>query len=119
MGPFDIFSQFFGGGGRRSRENRSDDIKLKVRVTLKDLYMGKEYEFTYTRNAMCSHCRGSGSDSYEDAANCKKSNGQGVIMETRQIGPGFIHQFQRECPKCGGKGKIIKKNVMNVMGIKL
>ena len=41
MDPFDIFSQFFGGGGRRQRENRSDDIKLKVRVTLKDLYMGK------------------------------------------------------------------------------
>jgi hypothetical protein len=103
MDPFDIFSQFFGGGGsRRSRENRADDLKVKVRTTLKDLYMGKEYEFTYTRSAMCPHCRGSGADSYEDITNCKKCNGQGVIMETRQIGPGFIQQFQRECPKCGG-----------------
>ena len=109
MDPFDIFSQFFGGGGRRQRENRSDDIKLKVRVTLKDLYMGKEYEFTYTRSAMCPHCRGSGAESYEDVVTCKKCNGQGVIMETRQIGPGFIQQFQKECPKCGGKGKTIKK----------
>ena len=107
MDPFDIFSQFFGGGGNRNkRRNQADDIKIKVRTTLKDLYMGKEYEFTYTRNAMCPHCRGSGADSYEDVENCKKCNGQGVIMETRQIGPGFIQQFQKECPKCGGKGKI-------------
>ena len=110
MDPFDIFSQFFGGGGNRNkRRNQADDIRIKVRTTLKDLYMGKEYEFTYTRNAMCPHCRGSGADSYEDVENCKKCNGQGVIMETRQIGPGFIQQFQKECPKCGGKGKIIKK----------
>ena len=120
MDPFDIFSQFFGGGGgRRSRENRADDLKVKVRVTLKDLYMGKEYEFTYTRSAMCPHCRGSGADSYEDIINCKKCNGQGVIMETRQIGPGFIQQFQRECPKCGGKGKIIKKKCHECHGNKI
>ena len=110
MDPFDIFSQFFGGGGgKRRRENRSDDVRVKVRTTLKDLYMGKEYEFTYTRSAMCPHCRGSGADSYEDVEKCSKCNGQGVIMETKQIGPGFIQQFQRECPKCNGKGKIIKK----------
>ena len=120
MDPFDIFSQFFGGGGsRRSRENRADDLKVKVRTTLKDLYMGKEYEFTYTRSAMCPHCRGSGADSYEDITNCKKCNGQGVIMETRQIGPGFIQQFQRECPKCGGKGKIIKKKCHECHGNKI
>ena len=71
--------------------------------------MGKEYEFTYTRSAMCPHCRGSGADSYEDVEVCQKCKGNGVIMETQQIGPGFIQQFQRECPKCGGRGKTIKK----------
>ena len=105
MDPFDIFSQFFGGGGRRHKENRSDDVKIKVRATIKDLYMGKEYEFTYTRSAMCPHCRGSGADSYEDIENCKKCNGQDVIMETRRIGPGFIQQFQRECPNVLEKEK--------------
>ena len=32
-----------------------------------------------------------------------------MIIERKQIGPGFIQQFQRTCPKCGGKGKMIKK----------
>ena len=107
--PFDIFSHIFGGGGSRRRENRSNDVKIKVRTTLKDLYTGREYEFTYTRSAMCPHCRGSGADSYEDVEKCTRCNGQGVVMETRQIGPGFIQQFQSECPRCKGKGKITKK----------
>ena len=121
MDPFDIFSQFFGGGGggKRRRENRSDDVRVKVRTTLKDLYMGKEYEFTYTRTAMCPHCRGSGADSYEDVETCNKCNGQGVIMETKRIGPGFIQQFQRECPKCNGKGKMIKKKCHECHGNKI
>ena len=42
--PFSIFDMF--GGGRRgeSRENRDADTRIKIRVTLKDLYLGKEYE---------------------------------------------------------------------------
>ena len=119
MDPFDIFGSFFGGGGNRHRENRADDLKVKVRTSLKDLYTGKEYEFTYTRSAMCPHCRGSGADSYEDLEICKKCKGNGVIMETKQIGPGFIQQFQRECPKCGGKGKIIKKKCHVCNGAKI
>ena len=40
--PFDIFSMF--GGGQGNREKRDRDVKIKLRVSLKDLYMGKEYE---------------------------------------------------------------------------
>lgn len=107
--PFDIFGNFFGGGRRRQRDNRDEDLRVKIRASLKDLYIGKEYEFTYTRNAMCPHCRGSGADSLDDVTTCDKCQGQGVIVERKQIGPGFFQQFQRTCPKCGGKGKMVKK----------
>lgn len=107
--PFDILNSFFGGRMKRQQDNRSEDIRVKVRVALKDIYSGKEFEFTYTRNTMCSHCRGSGADSIEDYEKCEKCHGRGQIMETRMIGPGFIQQFQKECPDCGGKGKIIRK----------
>ena len=37
-------------------------------------------------------------------------------METQQIGPGFIQQFQRECPKCGGRLVLrMKKNSEEVL----
>jgi DnaJ-related protein SCJ1 len=38
--PFDMFGMF--GGGRK--ENRDSDIRVKVRASLKDLYLGREYE---------------------------------------------------------------------------
>jgi DnaJ-related protein SCJ1 len=119
--PFDIFDIFTGGAHRRARQdrNRGEDMRVKVRASLKDLYMGKEYEFTYTRYAMCPHCRGSGADSYEDVETCDKCNGQGVYMETKRLGPGFIQQIQKTCPKCGGRGKMIKKECHECHGKKI
>ncbi|MCQ2820794.1 MAG: J domain-containing protein [archaeon] len=106
--PFDIFSSFFGGGSRRARENRDEDLKVRIRASLKDLYVGKEFEFVYTRSVMCPHCRGSGGENPDDVTQCDRCNGQGVVIERHQIGPGFFQQFQRTCPKCGGKGKMVK-----------
>jgi DnaJ-related protein SCJ1 len=43
--PFgDIFSMFGGGGGRQGGERRDADFKIKLRVTLEDLYKGREVE---------------------------------------------------------------------------
>jgi len=41
--PFDMFGGMF-GGGQRGGERRDIDLKIKMRVTLKDLYLGKEYD---------------------------------------------------------------------------
>lgn len=117
--PFDIFGSFFGGGQRRQRDNRDEDIRIKVRATLNDLYLGKEFEFIYTRNTICPHCRGSGANSTEDVTTCDKCKGQGMIIERKQIGPGFIQQFQSTCPKCGGKGKMISKKCHFCSGEKI
>ena len=40
--PFNIFDMF--GGGGRGGEKRDGDTRIKIRVSLKDLYLGKEYE---------------------------------------------------------------------------
>ncbi len=41
--PFDVFGMF-NGGGHRGGERRDKDVRIKLKVTLKDLYLGKEYE---------------------------------------------------------------------------
>ena len=33
-----------------------------------------------------------------------KCNGQGAVMEVRQLGPGMITQMQRTCSDCSGRG---------------
>lgn len=115
--PFDMFQgfggfgDFFGGGGGRhhQEERRGPDAHIELPVSLRDIYLGKEIPVAYRGQNLCHHCHGSGAASEEDVVTCNKCKGRGVIMETRQVGPGFIQQMQRECPKCHGAGKKIKK----------
>ncbi|KAF1781566.1 DnaJ domain, conserved site [Phytophthora cactorum] len=107
--PFDIFSQFFGGGGRNRRErepSRGPDVVMPLRVSLADLYNGKSLQFSIRRETICHHCHGKGAAHEEDVHVCNECGGQGVKTTTRRVGPGFIQQFQTTCEKCHGKGKI-------------
>ena len=65
-------------------------MTIKIKVSLKDLYTGKDMEIKYTRNTICPHCRGSGAENPEDIQTCDKCGGQGVIMKTQRLGPGFV-----------------------------
>ncbi|TMW68238.1 hypothetical protein Poli38472_007910 [Pythium oligandrum] len=108
--PFDIFSQFFGGGGRQRREHeptRGPDVVMPLRVSLEDLYNGKVLQFSLRREVLCHHCHGHGAAHEEDIHTCSECGGHGVRMMTRRVGPGFIQQFQTTCEKCHGKGKIV------------
>lgn len=68
-------------------------MNLKVRVTLEQLYVGKEHEVTYNRKTICPHCRGSGANNPEDVMQCPKCKGQGFTIVKQQIAPGFVQQF--------------------------
>lgn len=106
--PFDIFSQFF-GGGRRQRDqepSRGPDVVMPLRVSLGDLYNGKVLQFSIRRETICHHCHGKGAAHEDDIHVCSECGGHGVKMTTRRVGPGFIQQFQTTCDKCHGKGKI-------------
>lgn len=101
--PFDIF------GMHKQEEAKGPDINLKMRVSLEDVYNGKEIEIQYTKQAICPHCRGNGAESMEDLEKCPKCKGQGFILRKQQLAPGFIQQFQEHCDRCNGEGQVIKK----------
>jgi len=128
MDPFDLFSQFGGFGfGRQQHpeDTRGPDIVLDIQVTLEDLYNGKEFEMAVRNQVLCPKCRGSGAKNDDDIEVCPVCKGKGHTIERKQIGPGFIQQFQSTCSKCGGKGKIVKstcpfcKGQKRVLGEKL
>jgi DnaJ-class molecular chaperone len=58
----DIFSAFFGGGGRRkpTGPRKGEDLVHPIQVTLENLYNGKQVKLALTRNLICSSCNGSG-----------------------------------------------------------
>jgi len=108
----DLFSMFFGGGGRGRRGSsgprKSPSIQHPIKVSLEDLYNGKTVKLAINRKVIVGEVK-----------SCGSCNGQGMKMEVRQVGPGMITQVQRQCPDCGGQGNTAKtkseRKVLEVM----
>lgn len=92
--PDDLFSMFFGGGGgRRSGPRKGEDVTHPIKVSLEDLYNGKTVKLAIHRQVIVG-----------DPRVCDNCQGQGVVVEMRQIAMGMVQQIQRKCPSCGGAG---------------
>lgn len=117
--PFDLFSQFFGGGGRQQQGvRRGPDMEVKLSVPLRDFYTGREVPFSLEKQQICDTCSGSGSaDGQVDT--CSKCSGRGVIIQKHMLAPGMFQQVQMHCDACGGQGKTIKKPCKTCNGQKV
>lgn len=122
MNMDDIFSQFgdifggaggfsgfggFGGGGQRGRRvNRGSNIRVKVKLDLKDIVNGVEKKIKVKKYVTCNTCTGSGAEGGSGFNTCDQCNGSGQVTRVTNT---FLGQMQTAstCPKCGGDGKII------------
>ena len=94
-GGEDLFSMFFGGGGRSRRGPRKGPpVNHPLKVSLEDLYNGKTVKLAVNRKII----KGTPTE-------CTACKGQGSIMEVRQVGPGMVTQIQRTCDQCKGQGQ--------------
>jgi len=97
----DLFSMFFGGAGGRGRPQgpkRGEDVNHPLKVSLEDLYNGKTVKLAITRQVIIG-----------TAKVCTGCDGQGVVIELRQIALGMVQQMQRRCSECGGEGYQCKR----------
>ncbi|OQA48046.1 MAG: Chaperone protein DnaJ [Bacteroidetes bacterium ADurb.Bin302] len=121
MSMEDIFSQFgdifgghfgFGGGGRSSRSghtvNRGSNLRVKVKLSLKEISTGVEKKIKVKKYVPCSECGGSGAASPSDVKTCTTCNGSGRVVRTVNSMFGAM-QTATVCPTCGGDGKTITK----------
>ncbi|EXJ77876.1 hypothetical protein A1O3_09035 [Capronia epimyces CBS 606.96] len=110
--PFDLFSRFFGGtghfgGGGGGGVRRGPDLEVRLHVPLRDLYNGKDTEFTIEKQQICEECEGSGSADGQ-VETCNKCGGRGMVIQKHMLAPGIFQQVQMPCDQCGGQGKSIK-----------
>lgn len=106
--PFDLFSQFFGGGGRFGRgQRRGQNMEIRISVPLRDFYTGADHEFKVNKQAICDVCEGSGSEDGQRNT-CNKCNGQGMVIQKHMLAPGIFQQMQMQCDVCGGRGSTVK-----------
>lgn len=104
--PFDLFSRFFGGQGHFRGARRGPNMEARVQVTLKDIYIGKELEFSVPVQTICEGCGGTGSEDGE-RHQCSACGGRGMRVVRRQLAPGMFQTVQVPCESCKGAGSVI------------
>lgn len=122
----DIFSQFgdifggfggFAGGSSRGgqRVNRGSDLRVRVKLNLKEILEGVEKKIKVKKFVSCSHCSGTGADNGTAYETCSTCHGSGT---TTRVVNTFIGQMQTQstCTACGGEGKKITKKCSHCDG---
>ena len=109
----DIFGGAFGGGfggarggAPRKHVNKGTDLRITVKVTLKDIMNGVDKKLKIPRLVACSHCHGTGAKDGTAFKECPRCHGTGYITVVQNT---FFGQQQSTsvCPECNGEGKII------------
>ena len=107
MGGFgfdDIFSQFFGGGGRQP--SRGDDLTYHLQLTLEDIVKDTSREIEIPRGEVCPTCSGSGARPGTTPQRCGVCGGTGQVQKVQSAGFARLVRITA-CSRCGGKGYII------------
>ena len=107
-GGFGGFSGFGGGGSsRQERKYRGSDLRVKVKLTLKEISTGVEKKFKLKKYIICDHCHGTGGEGSNSTETCSTCHGSGSVIRNQQTILGTM-QTRVTCPTCSGLGKIIK-----------
>ena len=106
-GSYGGFGGFGGGGRSAQRKFRGSDLRVKVKLNLKEISTGVEKKFKLKKYVTCDHCHGSGAEGEGGTETCPTCHGTGSITRTQQSIFGMV-QSQSVCPQCNGEGKIIK-----------
>lgn len=120
MSMDDIFAHFgdiFGGGSfggfggaagssRRRRTPKGTDLRIKVKLTLKEIAEGVTKKLKIPRYVQCQYCKGTGAKDGTAFHTCTTCNGSGVVSHVQQtfLGP---MESTATCPTCHGEGKTI------------
>lgn len=100
----DIFSEFFGGGGR-AQARRGRDISTEIQISFEDSIFGVERNILINKTSACETCHGSGGKPGTKMVKCARCNGVGKVHETKSS---FLGTFSsvKVCEECGGSGQV-------------
>ncbi len=99
------FGDYMGGSGGR-RVNRGSDLRVKVRLNLREIAHGTTKKLKINKLIPCDKCGGTGAKDKNAYKTCPTCGGSG--METRTVNTFFGRtQATQVCHECHGEGKII------------
>ncbi|MDR2473377.1 MAG: molecular chaperone DnaJ [Tannerella sp.] len=116
------FGSFFGGGGGGGggrhggrTVQRGSDLRIKVKLNLKEVSTGVEKKIKVKKHIACKKCNGTGAEDPKSIVTCPDCHGSGYITRIQQTILGRM-QTQTVCPTCHGQGKTVKKKCTTCHG---
>ncbi|MDE6338266.1 MAG: molecular chaperone DnaJ [Muribaculaceae bacterium] len=122
----DIFGGRFGGGFEgfgggassarpRQHVNKGTDLRITVKVTLKDIMNGVDKKLKIPKLVADPACKGTGAKDGTAFGTCPRCHGTGYIttVQNTMLGPMESHSV---CPQCNGEGKIITEECQHCHG---
>lgn len=105
-----IFGNIFGNIFNTDKINNQKKIyERTVNLTLKELYLGKEFNLTVSFDQSCHICEGSGTKDKKEIPICTTCNGKGVTILSRQVNQFILQQNQVPCQNCNATGRFQTK----------
>lgn len=119
----DIFADFgfgdfggFGGGRSRGRGVRKgSNLRVKVKLTLKEVNEGIEKKIKVRKLVQCKACSGTGAKDNSSYHTCSTCQGSGYVIKVQRTIIGAM-QTQSPCSACNGEGKIITNRCSKCSG---
>lgn len=105
----------FGGGNAQTRQYKGNDMRMKVKLSLDEIYSGVTKKFKVRKDITCPECGGSGCEKGSHPESCPTCHGQGYVVRTRRSILGMM-QSQEVCPTCHGEGTVIKNKCTHCHG---
>lgn len=112
----DIFSNFgdifggafggFGGGGGGTSKPRGSNLRVRVKLDLKEIANGAEKKIKLQRQKPCTPCNGTGAEGSSGSTTCNICRGSGRVTRVAQTPFGAM-QTSSTCNSCMGEGKTI------------
>jgi molecular chaperone DnaJ len=93
-----------GRGGRQAGPQRGADLETELHLDFLEAVQGVTTSVSFTADAVCSVCHGSGAKPGTTPDVCPQCGGSGEILVDQ--GP---FSFSQVCPQCAGRGTIIKE----------
>lgn len=107
FGGGSIFDDFFGmGTGGRRRQNKGEDLRIRIPLTLEEIATGVDKSVKVKRLVGCETCGGSGVAAGSSKKTCPQCKGAGQVRTISRTFLGTVQQVTT-CNMCRGAGEII------------
>jgi len=94
------------GTGRGRRQNRGEDLRVTIQLTLEEIASGIEKSVKVKRFIKCNGCNGSGVAAGSSKKTCSQCHGNGQVRRVTRTFLGTVQQVST-CGTCRGTGEVI------------